>query len=86
MKTQQQRGRRPQSQNRQSYHSVEGIECHLIYFFPFIGWNIDTVRALESLGLIGIVMVILFSALGVAQDNGQSWKMVSILTSFASCK
>ena len=55
-------------------------------YFHATGWNLDTVRALESIGLIGILMVILFSVVGVAQDNGQTWKTFSILTSFGSCK
>ena len=37
-------------------------------------------------GLIGIVMVILLAVLGVAQEDGQKWKLFSVLTSFASCK
>ena len=63
----------------------EYIITHNTCYFHATGWNLDTVRALESIGLIGILMVILFSVVGVAQDEGQTWKTFSILTSFGSC-
>ena len=49
-------------------------------------WNIDAVRALESVGLAGIIFTLLLSTIGLLKVKGKAWKIASIVTCFLSCK
>ena len=63
------------------------VECSTPELILFcLGWNLDTVRAFESLGLIGILMTLVFSVVGVVHDNGGTWKVMSLISAFASGK